>query len=367
MEFRYLSQRNSCSVSPVTWFSDCFKNSAIWKWAFLAIFLFFKMAAAQETTELAPDFGSEPRVLSGHRKLVDSVAFSPDGRILASGSFDNTVKIWEPSTGKLIRTLKAPGNLHLSIPGVVGIFAIAFSPDGHYLASAGWNNVLGIWQMPSGDDLRTVRGWNWDWVVPAQSAFIDCVAFSPDSRYIATGGGDKLVRVADVLKGGEVRKFKGHTKLVRTVAFSPDGKSLATGSWDESVRVWDYRDGQLLQALEGHFGVVESVAFSPDGRYLAAATKNDIRLWDVATWKAVLTLSGHTGRVREIAFSPDDRWLASGSEDATVRLWAVGTGKPVAELSPHHGRITSVKFSQDGRVLAAGSEDSSVLVWETKN
>jgi len=230
---------------------------------------------------------------------VYSIAFSPDGTLLAAPSPDG-VKLWDTTGWGEVRTFA----------GSKGAESLAFSPDGTMLATATGGTVK-LWDVASGNELRTI---------PAGSS-VNTVAFSPDGRTVASGGmGD--VKLWDAVSGNELHTLKGHSNWIKSVVFSPDGQTLASGSVDSTVRLWDVASGRQLRAFTGHTGQVESVAFSPDGRLLASASWDlTVKLWDVASGKELRTLTGHTGWVESVAFSPDGAVLASGSE--TVRLWGV--------------------------------------------
>ena len=287
------------------------------------------------------------RTLEGHSRPVRSVAFSPDGRTLASGSVDDSIRVWEAATGELLRTLEGHSG---------PVASVAFSPDGRTLASGSLDYSIRVWEAGAGKLLRTLEG---------HSGRVYSVAFSPDGGTLASGAADASIRVWEAGTGKLLRTLEGHSGSVYSVAFSPDGRTLASGSWDHSIRVWEAGTGRLLRTLEGYSDSVSSVAFSPDGRTLASGSwDHSIRVWETGTGKLLRTLEGHSDDVFSVAFSPDGRTLASGSEDRSMRVWEATTGKLLRTLEGHSDAVISVAFSPDGRTLASGSADHLVRVWE---
>jgi WD40 repeat protein/serine/threonine protein kinase len=289
----------------------------------------------------------EVHTLMGHAAWVSSVAFSPDGRRIASGDWVGTVKVWDVGSGQEILTLKGHTR---------GVNSVAFSPDGRRIASGGADNTVKVWDAGSGKETLTLKG---------HTNPVSSVAFSPDGGRIVSGGEDNTVRVWDTATGQETLSLKGHTRRVWSVAFSPDGRRIASGSEDRTVKVWDAGRGQEPLSLKGHTWSVFSVAFSPDGRRLASGSQDStVKVWDAASGQETLSLKGHTGELRSVAFSPDGRRIASGSEDRTVKVWDASSGQETLSLKGHTGLVSSVAFSPDGRRLASGSQDSTVKVWD---
>ncbi|MER5908669.1 NB-ARC domain-containing protein [Streptomyces mirabilis] len=288
------------------------------------------------------------RTLTGHTRGVTAVAFSPDGDWLATTSDDATVRIWDPATGITLRTLT----------GHFGpVAAAAVSPDGAWLATASFDGIVRISIPTTGEVARTLTG---------NAGGVNAVAFSPDGGKLATASFDGIVQLWDPANGEVVRTLAGHSGPVAAVAFSPDGGKLATASFDDRVWIWDPATGSQLRTLICHAGSVAAVAFSPDGAWLATAGSHDtVWIWDPATGEVVRTLVGHSGSVAAVVFSPDGARLATASDDATMRIWDPATGSILRTLTSHTVRVAAVAFSPDGAWLATGSYDRLVRIWDT--
>lgn len=305
---------------------------------------------------------------------VDSVAFSPDGQLLALAG--EMPILWDVSeTQEQMRALAGSAETRtVIIDGEeVGVIqssvdpadysggkatSVAFSPDGQLLASGigeSANAMVKLWDVATGEEIRTFG-------TPLR---VTSVAFSPDGQFLAAASLDMTVHVWDVVTGKEVRVFSGHKSEVTSVAFSPDGQFLASGSADKMVKLWNLETGEEIRTFKGHKLAVTSVAFSLDGQFLASGSADKtVNLWNVATGRRMDTLKGHADQVTGVAFSPDGALLASGSGDNTVRLWQVSNGSLLHTLEGHIGLIQSVAFSPDGWTVASGGSDGVVRLWD---
>jgi WD40 repeat protein len=279
--------------------------------------------------------------------MVHSLAFSPNGRLLASASIDSTAGLWDAATGALLHTVDCVSECFVDDPGR----NVTFSPDSRQLATTFDDGTIGLWDAATGELL---------WILEGLS---HAVAFSPDGRQLASLE-YTCFRLWDVVKRALLQTLVDHSERLNAMAFSPDGR-LVSASLDRTVRIWNAATGALLQTLEGHSMQVKTVVFSPDGRLLASVSHDHtVRLWEAATGALLQTLDGHSVSFSAIAFSPDSKQLASASWDSTVRLWDVAKGAPLRALKGHSGWVRAMALSPDGRQLASASDDRTVRLWD---
>jgi S1-C subfamily serine protease len=318
--------------------------------------------SAQNNVELKPI-----RRFEGHTDSVNSVAFSPDGLLIASGSHDGTVRLWDVQTGTEMRRIEAHRKAY------TGVLSVAYSPDGRSIASGDHDGTVQLWDVQTGKEIRRLEG-HTDSVVS--------VTFSPDGRRIASGGWDETVRLWDVETGKEIRRLErdidvhrkarppdsAYNVVANSVAFSPDSRLIVSNGIPGIVLLWDVQTGKETRRFKGHTDIVRSVAFSPDGRRIASGgVDRTVLLWDVQTGEEIWRLSPYTFEVYSVAFSSDGRWIASGGADRTVRLWDVQTGKQIRRLEAHTGFVYTVAFSPNGPWIASGSSKGELFFWSAAN
>jgi WD40 repeat protein len=288
-------------------------------------------------------------IWQAHTDNLFFLTFSPDERLLATASWDGTIKLWDLKDGALLWTGEHTDMLR----------RVVFSPNGHLLASGGEAGIVKLWDVTSGTNVQTL---------PGQDGTIFSLAWSPDGSLLANScfdGSIRLWQIQGTLPPACVHVLTGHTHYVQGLAFSPNGASLVSGSWDKTVKVWDVASGRLRQTLTGHTERVRFVAWSPDGRTIASTGfDKTIRLWDAKHGNCLAALHGHADVIYSLAFTPDSNRLLSSSEDCTLRVWDVENGQCVRIMQGYAGSLYDITWSPDGLHLASASTDRSITIWD---
>ncbi|NER36447.1 MAG: hypothetical protein F6J93_21095 [Oscillatoria sp. SIO1A7] len=303
--------------------------------------------------------------LDAHSDRVSSVAISPDGKIIASSSHDRTVKLWNLTTGQLLKALAGHSSAVLSV---------AFSPDGKTLASASnmefQDGNIKLWDVSTG---RLSQTMNKFWF----AGRVCCVVFSPSGQTLVSGNIDATIKFWDLGSGKQSKTLRGHGWDVASVAFSPDGQRLVSGGMDGAIMIWDWRNGTRLRTLnrpddffgslvswlDSSVGFVRSVAISRDGKTIASGGyKQPVMLWNIDTGKLLRVFAEHSGAVSAVAFSPDGETLATSGEDNTLKIWDFQQGDLLQTLE-HIDSVTCLAYSPDGKILVTGSADKTLNIW----
>ncbi|WP_338898520.1 helix-turn-helix domain-containing protein [Streptomyces sp. TG1A-60] len=291
------------------------------------------------------------RRLTGHTGTVASLAYSSDGRTLATGSYDGTARLWDTASGRTRKVLTdGTGSDGTGSDGPGLVRTVAFGPDGGTFATSGSDEAR-LWDLDTGRVRASVA------VRDPDDDNMAAVGFAGDGRALAVAEGGQVL---DVATGRVATTLKGPTGLEMAVAFSPDGRTLATSTRDRTAQLWDLDTGSVLASVKSSTGVVSSLAFDSDGKTLATGTEDGtVQLWNVADGKRRTTLTSASSRVESLAFAPDGKTLAAGSYDSTVRLWDLATGRVESTLTGHNSPVTAVAFSPGGHGLATGDEADS--------
>ncbi|MEO0539711.1 MAG: pentapeptide repeat-containing protein [Cyanobacteria bacterium P01_A01_bin.105] len=299
-----------------------------------------------------------------HQGAINDLAFNTEGRLLASGSDDHTIKLWSVPTHS-----DAPTGKRWSVPQPAelatleghqqGVLSIAFSPNNKTLASSSDDRTIKLWSIAQRTELATLTG---------HQHVVLTVAFSPDGKTLASGSVDQTIKLWSVARRRAIATFKGHSNRILSVAFSPDGKTLASGSFDQTIKLWSVAQRTEMTTLKGHHNAVLTVTFSPDGQTLASGSfDKTVKLWSMVNHTEIATLKGHENGVLAVVFSPDGELLASGNDDKTIKLWSVAKQREVGTLAGHGNGVLSVAFSPGGILLASGSSDNTVKLWSVVN
>ncbi|CAG0908434.1 unnamed protein product, partial [Cyprideis torosa] len=319
---------------------------------FLLFLLSLQLLAGPALPPLVPggeNLADFPDWIIDKRTTYNSIAFSPDGKTLASGSDDYTVKLWDTNERRLLHSFKG----HYS-----GITSANFSPDGKTLVSASYDSTVKLWDTIERRLLHSFEG---------HKFAVNSVNFSPDGKMLASSSYDSTVKLWDTVERRLLHSFEENPSRIYPVSFSPDGKTLVSGSSDHTIKLWDIAQQRLLHTFEGHSGAVLSVSFSPDGNTLASASNdNTVKLWDTEQRRLLHTFEGHQAPVNSVNISSDGKTLISGSEDNTVKLWDTEQRRLLYTFEGHQDTVRAVSFSPDGKTLTSGSTDNTVKLWDVK-
>lgn len=278
---------------------------------------------------------------------VDCVVISPDGKTFASTySSANFSQLWNLHTGELIRNFSGHSG---------AVYCVAISPNGTILASGSYDKQIKLWNLETGQEFRTIKG---------HSFLIRSLAFSPDGETLASGSQDNTIKLWNLKNWQEICTLPSrHSSSVYSVAISPAGQTLASGSYNNTIKVWNLKIRQEIRTIIGHSQSVFSVVISPDGQFIASGGgDNNIKLWHLKTGQLTHTLTGHSQSIFSVVISPDGQILASGSGDNTIKLWNLKT-QEIRTLTGHSAKVNSVSFSPDGNTLVSGSFDGRIKIW----
>jgi serine/threonine protein kinase len=286
--------------------------------------------------------------LIGHSGTVHSVSWSSDGKVLASGSEDTTIILWDAETGVKTFTLDEHQD---------AILSVAFSPTDPALVSGSADRTVRLWNVQTGTSLHTFSG---------HTADVTSVTWSPDGRLVVSGSWDGSVLLFDLRTGKLMRTLAQHSTAVSSLAWSPDGTMLACGLWDGTITLWNTRKYQQIRTLTAHTREVASVAWSPDGTMLASGSEDtNLNVCDAGTSERLFSLRNHEEAVTSVTWSPDGTKMAAGSVDNTIMIWEADSGRLLHTLSGHTAAVTSVAWSPSGKVIASGSSDNLAILWDT--
>lgn len=292
----------------------------------------------------APVPVGELKKLDGPTDEIKGVSIAADGQHIAAGGLDNTVYVWDLTSGKLARTMKGHTKQ---------IWSVAFHPNSRQVFSASWDATVRLWDIKSGNEAKRYN----------HPLDVNGLAVARDGNTFLSASDDKHAYLWNTNTAEEIRRYAGHTNFVYAVAFAPDGRHIATGGVDRTVRIFELATGSLVKTCDSQNNSIYNIAFTHDSKHVLSSGDNVIHAWDVASGKEVRRFEGHAGLVPAMAISPDGRRLVTGGDDRTVRLWDVGNAKQLHEFKGHTDTVTCVAFAHDGRRVASAGLDRTVRVW----
>jgi WD40 repeat protein len=297
-------------------------------------------------------FGQTPKLVLpiGHTKQLNNATFSPNGKSIVTASDDNTAKIWDAQSGKLLHTLEG----HIDEVNIA-----AFSSDSKSIVTGSDDNTAKIWSAQSGKLQYTLEG---------HTDKVNNATLSPDGKSIVTASLDNTAKIWDAQSGKLLLSLEGHSSAVWDATFSPGGKSIVTSSFDQTAKVWDAQSGKLLHSLEGQSSGARSPNFSPDSKSIVTISDdNTAKIWDVQSAKLLHSLEGHNDEVNSATFSPDGKKIVTVSLDKTAKIWDTKSGKLVHSLAGHTSYVIDATFSPDGKGVVTASPDETAKIWDTQS
>ena len=294
------------------------------------------------------DTGGLASTLEGHKDSVNAIAITPNGKYVVSGSNDRSIQIWNLETGEFIRALKGHEGW---------VNAVAVTPDGKHVVSGSSDRTIRIWSLESGELAKTLEGHD-DWV--------NTVAVTPNGKYIISGAKDCTIRIWNMETGELEKTLKGHINQVMAIAVTLDGKYIISGAKDYTTCIWDMETGELSKIFGEQDTVfsVKAVAVTPNGKYIISGSDDStIRIWNLETSELVRTLEGHNGWINAIAVTPNGKYIVSGSYDRTIRVWDLETGVPTRAMEGHNSRINAIVVTPNGKYVISGAKDCTIRMW----
>lgn len=310
------------------------------------LFVIFANSTSVSLAQRGDPTKTNDRVLRGHEHTIFGLAFMPDSKVLASGSEDDTIRLWDVKSGECFATIQT---------GADQVRGLAFSPEGDILAAAHKDSTVTLWDMNSLQLLRTLGG---------HTSEVYTVSFSPDGKTLASGGFDKTIRLWNVETGKLTKTLEGHTSWVWTVSFSKNGKRLAsTGGLDQTARLWNVETGKVEKVCQPHGDKVRFVGIlEKSGKVVTTSDDKWARVWEIDSGKIAMKVQGYGGMLAG-AVSPDETLIAASGGGRRVQVYDVKTGKQVADMPGHTRSVWSLTFSPDGNWLASGGVDRAVRLW----